>query len=33
MLEAIDFDDALKNGRMYLDKMATDFAVRLQRDL
>ncbi|MDN3643772.1 glycerate kinase [Lutimonas halocynthiae] len=33
MLEAIDYDDAIKNGRSYLDKMATDFALRVQRDL
>ena len=33
MLEAIDFDDAMKNGRIYLAKMAKDFALRLERDM
>ena len=31
ILEANDYDDAVKNGKVYLDKMATDFAVKLQR--
>ena len=31
ILEAIDYDDAVKNGKVYLDKMATDFAVKLER--
>ncbi len=33
MLEAKDYDDAMKNGKTYLSKMAKDFAVRLQRDM
>ncbi len=31
LLEAEDYDDAIKNGKVYLDKMATDFALKLQR--
>lgn len=31
ILEAIDYDDAVKNGKAYLDKMATDFAIKLER--
>lgn len=33
MLEAKDYEDAMKNSRTYLDKMATDFALKLERDL
>lgn len=31
ILEAEDIEDAVANGKSYLDKMATDFAVKLQR--
>lgn len=31
MLEANDYDDAILNGRSYLKKIASDFAVKLQR--
>ena len=33
MLEAIDYEDAMKNGRTYLAQMAKDFARRLERDM
>ena len=32
MLEAENLEDAMENGRVYLKKMAKDFALRLQRD-
>ncbi len=32
MLQALDYEDAMKNGRTYLAKMARDFALKLDRE-